>query len=77
MEKRLVTNNFSFRLFTTFFGMHVINCFMWHRYANNQLADFKVELDALTLALMRNPKLGRAAQAVLAAWRLSVTNWER
>ena len=57
MEKRLVTNNFSFRLFTTFFGMHVINCFMWHRYANNQLADFKVELDALALALMRNPKV--------------------
>jgi hypothetical protein len=47
------------------------------RGAPNGLRSRQVELDALALALMRNPKLGRAAQAVLAAWRLSVTNWER
>ena len=56
MEKRFVTNNFSFRFFTTMYGMLVTNCFFAHRYFNNQLADFKSELDQLALALMRNPK---------------------
>lgn len=63
MEKRLVTNNWSFRFFTTLLGMVVVNAFFAHRYFNNELAEFKVEVDKLALALMTNPKAEKQAQA--------------
>ena len=56
MEKRLVTTNWSFRFFTTLFGILVTNTFFAHRYWNNASAEFKVEVDKLALAMMNNPK---------------------
>ena len=62
MEKRLVTTNWSFRFFTTLFGMVVVNAFFAHRYFNNELAEFKIEVDKLALALMTNPKAEKEAR---------------
>ena len=55
MEKRLVTNNFSFRFFTSMLGILVTNCFFAHRYFNKPDASFKEEMDRLALKLMNNP----------------------
>lgn len=55
MEKRLVTNNFSFRFFTTVLGFIVVNAFLAHRYFNDANADFKSLMDRLALKLMNNP----------------------
>ena len=55
MEKRLITNNYSFRFFTTMLGFVAVNAFFALRYFKNPLADFKVEMDRLALALMNNP----------------------
>ena len=54
MEKRFVTTNFSFRFFTSMLGSLFVNVFMAHRYFNDSLAEFRVELDKLALALMNN-----------------------
>ena len=54
MEKRFVTNNFSFRFFTSMLGTLIVNVFMAHRYFNDPKAEFKVELDKLGLALVNN-----------------------
>ncbi|KAL1524128.1 hypothetical protein AB1Y20_019037 [Prymnesium parvum] len=35
-------------------GTLFVNCFFAHRYFNNQMAQFKTELDKLALALMKN-----------------------
>ena len=45
MEKRFVTNNFSFRFFTSILGQLIVNAFFAHRYWNKTDADFKDELD--------------------------------
>ena len=55
MEKRFVTTNFSFRFFTSMLGTLFVNVFMAHRHFNDSLADFRSELDKLSLALMSNP----------------------
>ena len=47
MEKRFVTNNFSFRLATTLIGMVFANAFFAHRYFNSEVANFKEELGKL------------------------------
>jgi hypothetical protein len=54
MEKRFITNNFSFRFFTSMLGTLVVNVFMAHRYFNDPNAEFKVELDKLGLTLVNN-----------------------
>ena len=54
MEKRFVTNNFSFGFFTSMLGTLIVNVFMAHRYFNDPKAEFKVELDKLGLALVNN-----------------------
>ena len=55
MEKRFITNNFSFRLATTLMGMLFTNTFFAHRYFNCELADSKEELGKLGYRLMNNP----------------------
>lgn len=59
MEKRLVTNNFSFRFFTTLLGMIGVNAFFAHRHRfwNAENANFKEEMDRLALKLINNPKI--------------------
>ena len=54
MEKRFVTNNFAFRFFTSMLGTLIVDVFMWHRFSNDPLAEFKVELDKLALGLVNN-----------------------
>ena len=54
MEKRFVTNNFSFRFFTSMLGTLIVNVFMAHKYLNDPLADFRTELDKLGIALVNN-----------------------
>ena len=55
MEKRLVTNNFSFRFFITLLAIVVVNAFFAHRYFNDPTADFKSLCDRLAIKLMNNP----------------------
>lgn len=62
MEKRFITNSFTFRFFTTMLGMLAVNAFFAHRYFNNALAEFKIEIDKLALALINNPKIGPPTQ---------------
>lgn len=38
MEKRFVTNNFSFRFFTSMLGFLVVNVFFAHRHWNDAQA---------------------------------------
>ena len=38
MEKRFVSNNFSFRFFTSMLGFAVVNAFFAHRYFNDKQA---------------------------------------
>jgi len=54
MEKRFVTNNYSFRFFTSMLGTLFVNVFMAHRYFNDSKVDFRTELDKLGLALVTN-----------------------
>ena len=54
MEKRFVTNNVSFRFFTSMLGTLIVNVFMAHKYLNDPLADFRTELDKLGIALVNN-----------------------
>ena len=55
MEKRLVTNNFNFRFFTTLLGMVAVDAFFALRYWKDQRADFLAQMDRLALRLMNNP----------------------
>jgi hypothetical protein len=55
MEKRLVTNNFNFRFFTTLLGMVAVDAFFALRYWKDPRANFLAEMDRLALRLMNNP----------------------
>ena len=54
LEKRFVTNNFSFRFFTSMLGILVTNAYFAHRYFNDPIADFKAEIDRLAMRLINN-----------------------
>ena len=63
MEKCFITNNFSFRFFTSMLGTLVVNVFMALKYSNDDKADFRTELEKLGLALVNNIFLDGAAAA--------------
>ena len=62
MEKRLPTNNYSFRFFTTMLGILFTTTFFAVRKWINARAEFTAELDKLALALMTNAKAAAAKE---------------
>ena len=54
LEKRLLTNSFSFRFGSSMHGVVFTDTFFAHRYFNDSAAEFKVEMGKLAYALMHN-----------------------
>lgn len=55
MEKRILTGNFCLRFGTTMYGMLFTNAFFAKRCFGDKQANFKKEMNTLSLAWMRNP----------------------